>query len=93
MQKRIPVSLLFLAAFLLMGGCASLESAYYADREFGEASQASWDLHVLYPDYRYADKIPEGTSGIIAEEIMDVHINTYKEEPTKVNVFQLGIEE
>jgi len=92
MQKKISVSLLFPAALFLMTGCASFESAYYVDREFGQASQASWDQQILYPDYRYADSIPVGTSGIIAEEIMGVHIETYKEKPEEVNVFQLGLE-
>lgn len=91
MQKKISVSLLFPAALFLMAGCASFESAYYVDREFGQASQAAWDQQILYPDYRYADIIPVGEPGIIAEEIMAVHIDTYKEKPAKVNVFQLGV--
>jgi hypothetical protein len=93
MRKKLPVSLLFLAALLLAGGCASFESAYYVDREFGQASQASWDQQVLYPDYRYADVIPEGSTGIIAEEIMAVHIETYKKAPTEGNVLQMGVVE
>jgi len=93
MQKKISVCLLFSAALFLAAGCASFESAYYVDREFGLASQASWDQQILYPDYRYADAIPEGTPGIIAEEIMAVHIESYEKEPTKVNVFQLGVQQ
>lgn len=92
MQKKLLVSLLSIAALFLAAGCASFESAYYVDREFGQASQFSWDQQILYPDYRYADVIPEGNTGIVAEEIMTVHVETYKQEPTKVEVFQLGIE-
>lgn len=91
MRKKLPVSLLSIAALFLVGGCASFESAYYVDREFGQASQASWDQQVLYPDYRYAHTIPEGNAGIVAEEIMAVHIETYKEKPEDVNVFQMGV--
>ena len=90
MQKKISVTLLFPAALFLMTGCA-FESAPYVDREFGKASQFSLDQQILYPDYRYADRIPAGTPGIIAEEIMGVHIDTYKEKPTNVEVFQFEV--
>lgn len=93
MQKKISVSLLFSAALFLAVGCASFESAYYVDREFGQATQFSLDQQILYPDYRYAETMPVGTPGIIAEEIMGVHIETYKQEPEKVEVFQFGLEQ
>lgn len=91
MQKKLLVALLSIAALFLALGCASFESAYYVDREFGQASQFSFDQQVLYPDYRYADRMPEGTPGIISEEIMGVHIETYKEKPTKTEVFQFEV--
>jgi hypothetical protein len=91
MQKKLLVSLLSLAALCLAAGCASFESAYYVDREFGQASQASFDQQILYPDYRYADPVPQGNVGIIAEEIMAVHIQTYSEKPTKMEVFEMGV--
>lgn len=93
MRKKIVLALFPLAALVLTAGCASMEEAYYIDREFGQASQASFDQQILYPDYRYADLVPEGAPGIIAEEVMAVHIDTYKQAPTKVDVFQLGIEQ
>lgn len=82
----IAVSLSFLLA-----GCASLEEAYYIDREFGQAQMASWDRQVAYPDNRHADKVPEGVAGITAEEVMSVHNRTFAKEPQQVNIFQLDI--
>lgn len=93
MQKKLLVALLSVAALFLAAGCASFESAYYVDREFGQATQFSLDQQILYTDYRYADIMPVGTPGIIAEEIMGVHIETYKQEPEEVNVFQLGLQQ
>lgn len=93
MQKKLLVALLSVAALFLAVGCASFESAYYVDREFGQATQFSLDQQILYTDYRYADIMPVGTPGIIAEEIMGVHIETYKQEPEEVNVFQLGLQQ
>jgi hypothetical protein len=77
----------------LLGGCASFEEAYYLDREFGIASQAAWDKQVVYPDYRYAAKVPETTEGITAEGIMDTYNNTFAEAPEQINVFQMGLEQ
>jgi len=91
MRKKILFSLLPFAALVLAAGCASMEEAYYLDREFGQASQASFDQQILYPDYRYAGEVPEGAPGIIAEEVMAVHIDTYKTAPTKSDVFELGV--
>lgn len=76
---------------LLSAGCASMEEAYYIDREFGSAQQATWDKQIVHQDYRYAAKVPEVVEGITAEEIMDVYTETFAEEPEEVNVFQLGI--
>lgn len=84
---------LIVAGMALLGGCASLEEAYYMDREFGMASQAAWDKQVAYPDYRYAAKVPETTEGIVAEEIMNVYTDTFGEEPEQIDVFQMGIQQ
>jgi hypothetical protein len=78
-------------ATVLLAGCASMEEAYYVDREFGLAQQVSWDNHVAYPDYRHVAKVPETTEGITAEEIMNVYNGTFSEAPEKIDVFQLGI--
>lgn len=78
-------------AMVLLSGCASLEEAYYVDREFGKAQMASWDSQVAYPDYRYASRVPEGIAGITSEEIMGVYNNTFAKEPQNVDVFQFEI--
>jgi hypothetical protein len=75
----------------LLAGCASLEEAYYVDREYGLAQQAAWDNQVAYPDYRYAAKTPVTMDGITAEEIMNVSNETYSEKPEQVEVFQFGL--
>jgi hypothetical protein len=81
------------ATVLLLTGCASLQEAYYIDREFGQLSQASWDQQVAYPDYRYAAKTPETLEGITAEEVMDVYNETYAEEPEKVDIINFGLQQ
>ncbi|ABA88991.1 lipoprotein, putative [Syntrophotalea carbinolica DSM 2380] len=81
------------ATVLLLSGCASLQEAYYVDREFGQLSQASWDQQVAYPDYRYTAKTPETLEGITAEEIMDIHNKTYAEKPEKIDIIQFGLED
>jgi hypothetical protein len=80
-----------IAAMLLLAGCASLEEAYYVDREFGQAQQISWDLQVADTGYRHAAKTPEITEGITAEEIMGIYNQTFAEEPEQVEIFQFGI--
>jgi len=79
------------AILSLLAGCASFEEAYHLDREYGQASRQAWDMQVAYPDYRHVDKVPETTEGITAEEIMEVHNQTFAEEPQQIDVFQLGI--
>ena len=82
-----------ITAMALLAGCASLEEAYYIDREYGLAQQAAWDNQVAYPDYPYAAKTPEVTEGITAEEIMSVYNETFSETPEQVEVFQFGLEQ
>lgn len=81
-----------IAVSFVLSGCASMEEAYYLDREFGEASMATWDQQVEFSDYRHADKAPVTLSGITAEEVMDVHNETFAEEPMEIDVFKLGID-
>lgn len=83
--------LLTIAIIIVLGGCASVEEAYYLDQEFGEASQITWDQQVANPDYRYVDKVPDTLGGITAEEVMAVHNETFAEKPAKIDVFQLGV--
>jgi len=85
--------ILIIASAALLSGCASFEEAYQLDREYGMASQAALDKQIVYTDYRYAEKTPENTEGIVAEEIMDVYINTFAEEPEQVQVFRMGIQQ
>lgn len=80
-----------IATVLLLTGCASLQEAYYIDREFGQLSQASWDQQVAYPDYRYAAQTPETLEGITAEEVMDVYNETFAEEPQQANIINFGL--
>lgn len=80
-----------ITAVVLLAGCASFEEAYYVDREFGLAQQATWEGQIAYPDYRYAAKTPITIEGVTAEEIMGVYNNTFAKEPEGVDVFQLGV--
>ena len=63
---------LFLAASLWFAvtGCAALEEAYYVDREFGTASQNTWDRQVAHPDLRHAGNLPRGLDPRTAEETL-----------------------
>ena len=79
----IPVTLLLLA------GCSG---APHLDKEFGKASRESFDMQIAYPDYRYADKTPEGLAGLTAEGIMEVYTDDFGKPPAAVEVFQLGIQ-
>ncbi|APG25742.1 hypothetical protein [Syntrophotalea acetylenica] len=83
---------LIVTTVLLLTGCASLQEAYYIDREFGQHSQAAWDQQIAYPDYRYAAKTPETLEGITAENVMDVYNETFAEEPQDFEVIQFGLE-
>ncbi len=80
-----------LALALLLTGCASLEEAYHLDREFGQASQASFNKMVTYPDHRYADQIPEGMEGIQAEGMMKVYDDRYRMKPVTDQIIRLGL--
>ncbi|MGE4545490.1 MAG: hypothetical protein AB7D06_15430 [Pedobacter sp.] len=80
-----------IATILLLTGCASMQEAYYVDRDFGQQSQAAWDQQVAYPDYRYASTIPENLDGITAEEIMKVYNETFAEKPENVNIINFGL--
>ncbi len=89
--------ILILAASLLLVGCASMEEAYYTDREFGKNSQMTWDMQVAYPDYRYVyDKEgnfrnPEILEGISAESLMDTNNKTFAEKSENINIMEFGI--
>lgn len=89
--------LLLIGSFLLVG-CASMEEAYYVDREFGQSSQETWDMQVAYPDYRYAMdqntgeiRNPENLEGLPAENVMEVYTNTFAEPPTESEVIEFNL--
>ena len=60
--------LLLIGLLLGASGCASMQEAYHLDREIGQASRASWEQQVAYPDAQ-TKQVPEGVAGITAEEI------------------------
>jgi hypothetical protein len=65
-------------ALLLLAGCSPTPEL---DKEFGQASRQSLEMQIAYPDYRYADKIPEGIAGLTAEGIMEVYTTDFDKEP------------
>lgn len=64
--------LLIAGCLLLVGltGCATLEEAYYVDREYGKASQDTWDRQIAHPDLRYSGNLPRGVDGKSAEQAL-----------------------
>ncbi len=80
-----------LIAAVLCLGCSMTEEAYYLDREYGKAQMESWDKMIAHPDYRYADRQPEGLEGVHAEPAMDVYHRSFSKEPTESDVIQFGI--
>ena len=87
-MKIIVITMLGL---FTLAGCAAFEEAYYIDREYGQAQRAAIDQQIIHKDYRHAGKDPVGTDGIVAEEIMETYIDSFGEESTDVDVFQLGV--
>lgn len=81
--------LMILALLLSIGGCASFEEAYIYDREFGQATKASFASQIVHPD-KQTKKVPEGLAGITAEELMKVYNGTFAEKPQQINVMSLG---
>jgi hypothetical protein len=88
-MKRIVLIgiLLFMAA-----GCAPFKDAYYLDQEFGKDSRASWDAQIVNRDPAHLNSVPEGMTGISAEEVMSVRNQMYAERPRKSqsSEFELG---
>jgi len=77
----------------LLSGCA--ETAYYADREHGIASNAAFDQQIVHKDYKYAGKPVEGMDAIYAENIMGRYLETFKEGFTKedIDITDTGLED
>jgi hypothetical protein len=82
---------LFGIMLLMTAGCAPFQEAYYIEREFGKESRAAWDAQIVHKDGRYGDRVPEGMSGITAEEVMRVRNQTFSEEATRSQVFEFEL--
>lgn len=78
------------ATFLLLAACSG---APHVDDEFGMASRQAFEMQIAHKDYRHAAKIPEGMTGLVAEEIMEVYTDDFGKESLDVDVFQLGIDQ
>ena len=76
---------------MLLSGCSLFYDAPRIDADYGQAQAKTWDSQVAYPDYRYAEKTPEGLGGIPAEQIMKVYNQGFGEKPKKEEVFNMGI--
>jgi hypothetical protein len=84
MKKLIVIPV----ALLLLAGCSG---APLLDKEFGKDSRQSMEMQIVNQDYRYVDQIPEGMTGLVAEEVMEVYTDDFSKAPKTVDVFQLGI--
>ncbi|HXV21366.1 MAG TPA: hypothetical protein VD811_10315 [Desulfuromonadales bacterium] len=80
-----------LMAIALLAGCATLEEAYYVDREWGQGQLASWDKQVANPNYKYVGQAPTGMEGVNAEEVMGIYNRTFAEKPAETEIFELGL--
>lgn len=76
MKKLIVMPL----ALGLLVGCSSTP---YVDKEFGQATRLALESQIADHSYQHAAKVPEGTAGIVAEEIMEVYTDDFGEEPTE----------
>ena len=82
---------IFVVALSVLTACTPPLETRKADLEFGEATRHSLDSQIAYPDYRYADQTPQTLPGINAEEIMNVHNQTFAEEPQRANILNMGL--
>jgi hypothetical protein len=89
-RQAAQLSFIIAAAFLLLAGCGG---APHLDDEFGMANRAAFEMQIANKDYPHAAKTPEDTSGVVAEEIMDVYTDDFGKPPQEVDVFQLGIQQ
>ncbi|MDF1577787.1 MAG: hypothetical protein RQ753_06290 [Desulfurivibrionaceae bacterium] len=89
-RRAAQLSYIIPVALLLLAGCSG---APHVDKEFGMANRQAFEMQIAYQDYRHADQTPEGMTGIVAEEIMDVYTDDFGKAPEEVDIFQLGIEQ
>jgi hypothetical protein len=88
-MKRIVLALIAVTA---LAGCTIFNEAYLLDQEYGDATNASFESQIAYPDYRYANVIPEGMEGVNAEGTMDIYNKSFQEEPAReIDLFEFGV--
>lgn len=86
------ILLILATTTLIIAGCASFQEAYYTDQSLGEGNQETWQAQIAYPDRPYAEKTPEEIAGITAEEIMEVHNNTFGTPPQRaIDIFDFSL--
>jgi hypothetical protein len=77
------IAIIFLAG-LMLSGCAN--EAFYADQEFGMASQDAFDRQVVHKDYAYASLPDDGMDGLHAEKTMNLYHNSFGEGFTQESI-------
>ena len=77
MKKILYIPMIGL--FMLVG-CTTMN----IDKEHGKASMSSWDMQIADHTPSAAEQTPEGLAGIHAEEVMDVHNETFGEGQTDI---------
>lgn len=88
-MKRIVLALIAVTA---LAGCTIFNEAYLLDQEYGDATNTSFESQIAYPDYRYANVIPEGMEGVNAEGTMDIYNKSFQEEPAReIDLFEFGV--
>jgi hypothetical protein len=72
---------------LLLAGCV----APAVDSEFGVAQRTAWQQQIAFPEASLAGQRLEGQEGLVAEEIMTVHLRTFAREAQRSDVFSLDL--
>lgn len=80
--------LALIALSLILSGCATLEEAYYVDREFGQDSRQVFASQQLNPDH--TSPPPAGLEGITTEQILEVYQQTFAEKQLRSKNLGLG---
>jgi hypothetical protein len=83
--------IVIITAAILLSGCSLFNEAPRCDADYGLAQAKTWESQIVFPDYRYAGKTPEGLGGIPAEQIMKVYNQSFGEKSKKGEVFNLDL--
>ena len=81
-MKSLTLLIILVPVAMLFSGC----SAAYTDKEFGKAQMLSFDSQIAYPDYRYAQSVPNELEGILAEEVMRGYFQSFKQGFSKQDI-------